>query len=341
VGDRLAHGAVTRRPPISLNTMYHPVPGATRTTLGFGICPSFKDHSLSTQVCSAMKRYVPDSPEQIEFYLKEAVDNLLYMSSVLSHPEVHYEVCPALTLTHRLIFPTSGRSLPSGGRSLTRPFRDARRFPSLAIVARTGGYTYAAKVWALSIVQAVPEPFAPLGFCRQCQTLKLRFATFTSLLHQARRNTMAVQLVLTSMRRGRVGGRKVLDFVDSVSNTSNMQGSAGARPPRHLHARRRRQRHSRQRADLAAVSRPTALPESALQAAARPNRRASRRAAAQQNSREGAGAGAGAARVLCRTGDVVRHVREEARAEAAGGVADAPCVRLPGPAHGVPRLGVH
>jgi hypothetical protein len=191
--------------------------------LGFGICPSFKDHSLSTQVCSAMKRYVPDSPEQIEFYLKEAVDNLLYMSSVLSHPEVHYEVCPALTLTHRLIFPTSGRSLPSGGRSLTRPFRDARRFPSLAIVARTGGYTYAAKVWALSIVQAVPEPFAPLGFCRQCQTLKLRFATFTSLLHQARRNTMAVQLVLTSMRRGRVGGRKVLDFVDSVSNTSNMQ----------------------------------------------------------------------------------------------------------------------
>jgi hypothetical protein len=97
VGDRLAHGAVTRRPPISLNTMYHPVPGATRTTLGFGICPSFKDHSLSTQVCSAMKRYVPDSPEQIEFYLKEAVDNLLYMSSVLSHPEVHYEVCPALT----------------------------------------------------------------------------------------------------------------------------------------------------------------------------------------------------------------------------------------------------
>lgn len=44
------------------------------------------------EVCSTMKRYVPDSPEHIEFYLKEAVDNLLYMSSVLSHPEVHYEV---------------------------------------------------------------------------------------------------------------------------------------------------------------------------------------------------------------------------------------------------------
>jgi hypothetical protein len=40
-------GAVPRRPPISLTTMVHPVPRATRTTLGFGICPSFKDRSLS------------------------------------------------------------------------------------------------------------------------------------------------------------------------------------------------------------------------------------------------------------------------------------------------------
>jgi hypothetical protein len=38
-GWEIAHGPVTRRPPISLNTM---IPGATRTTLGFGLCPSFK-----------------------------------------------------------------------------------------------------------------------------------------------------------------------------------------------------------------------------------------------------------------------------------------------------------
>jgi hypothetical protein len=29
------------------STQWYPVPGATRTTLGFGICPSFKDRSLS------------------------------------------------------------------------------------------------------------------------------------------------------------------------------------------------------------------------------------------------------------------------------------------------------
>jgi hypothetical protein len=29
------------------STRWYPVPRATRTTLGFGICPSFKDHSLS------------------------------------------------------------------------------------------------------------------------------------------------------------------------------------------------------------------------------------------------------------------------------------------------------
>ena len=29
------------------STRWYPVPGATRTTLGFGICPSFKGHSLS------------------------------------------------------------------------------------------------------------------------------------------------------------------------------------------------------------------------------------------------------------------------------------------------------
>jgi hypothetical protein len=48
-----------------------------------------------------------------------------------------------------------------GWRSLTRPFRDARRFPS-TIVARTHMYmyTYAAKVWDLSIVQG-PVSVAP------------------------------------------------------------------------------------------------------------------------------------------------------------------------------------
>jgi hypothetical protein len=29
------------------STRWYPVPGATRTTLGFGICPSFKGHFLS------------------------------------------------------------------------------------------------------------------------------------------------------------------------------------------------------------------------------------------------------------------------------------------------------
>jgi hypothetical protein len=59
----------------------------------------------------------------------------------------------------------------SGGRSLTRPFRD---IPLCGIVARTRVYTYAAKVWELSIVQG---PF----FCRPVPNLKLRFATFSSL----------------------------------------------------------------------------------------------------------------------------------------------------------------
>jgi hypothetical protein len=42
------------------------------------------------------------------------------------------------------------------------------------IVARTEGYTHAAKVWDLSIVQG-PFSVAP------CQTLTLRFATFSTL----------------------------------------------------------------------------------------------------------------------------------------------------------------
>jgi hypothetical protein len=50
------------------------------------------------------------------------------------------------------------------GDELTRLFRDARRFPSNTIVARTEGYTYDAKVWDLSLVQG-PFSVAP------CQTL--------------------------------------------------------------------------------------------------------------------------------------------------------------------------
>jgi hypothetical protein len=61
----------------------------------------------------------------------------------------------------------------SGGRSLTKPFRDARRFPSYTRVARTHMYTYAAQVWDWSLVQG-PFSVAP------CQTLALRFATCSS-----------------------------------------------------------------------------------------------------------------------------------------------------------------
>jgi hypothetical protein len=31
------------------STRWYPAPGATRTALGFGICPSFKGHSLSSR----------------------------------------------------------------------------------------------------------------------------------------------------------------------------------------------------------------------------------------------------------------------------------------------------
>jgi hypothetical protein len=46
--------------------------------------------------------------------------------------------------------------------------------PLSTIVARTKGYTHAAKVWALSLVQG-PVSVSP------CQTLTLRFAAFASL----------------------------------------------------------------------------------------------------------------------------------------------------------------
>jgi hypothetical protein len=51
-------------------------------------------------------------------------------------------------------------------------FRDARRMPLTTFVAaHTQGYTYAARVWDMSIVQG-PFSVAP------CQTRTFRFATF-------------------------------------------------------------------------------------------------------------------------------------------------------------------
>jgi hypothetical protein len=60
------------------------------------------------------------------------------------------------------------------GMALTRPFRDARRFPSTRWYPVLGGYAYDVGVWDLSIVQG-PFSVAPW------HTLVLRFATFASL----------------------------------------------------------------------------------------------------------------------------------------------------------------
>jgi hypothetical protein len=79
----------------------------------------------------------------------------------------HPRRAPCHTATTKLRIGTLGIS---GGRSLTGPFRDARRFPSDMMVPRTGGYAYDVGVWDLSIVQG-PFSVAP------CQTLELRFAT--------------------------------------------------------------------------------------------------------------------------------------------------------------------
>ena len=45
-GWEIAHAAVTRRPPISLDTMVPRTGGYTHAA-GVGICPSFKGHCLS------------------------------------------------------------------------------------------------------------------------------------------------------------------------------------------------------------------------------------------------------------------------------------------------------
>jgi hypothetical protein len=67
-GWEIAHAAVTTR--------WYPVPRATRTTLGFGICPSFKGHFLSRRAkpesfdsqlwhrCKAPARTLEVSPQQ-------------------------------------------------------------------------------------------------------------------------------------------------------------------------------------------------------------------------------------------------------------------------------------
>jgi hypothetical protein len=59
-------------------------------------------------------------------------------------------------------------------------FRDARRFPSTRWYPCSGGYTYAAKVWDLSIIQG-PFSVAP------CQPLALRFrnSLLSSVYHLA------------------------------------------------------------------------------------------------------------------------------------------------------------
>jgi hypothetical protein len=60
------------------------------------------------------------------------------------------------------------------GDELTRQFHDALPIRITGIVSRTQGYTYDVKLRALCIVQG-PFSVAP------CQTLLVRFATFTSL----------------------------------------------------------------------------------------------------------------------------------------------------------------
>jgi hypothetical protein len=52
----IAHGAVSRRPPNPLDTRV-PRTGATRTTTGFGIRPSFKGHFLSLRAKLQTSRF--------------------------------------------------------------------------------------------------------------------------------------------------------------------------------------------------------------------------------------------------------------------------------------------
>ena len=81
--------------------------------------------------------------------------------AVLEEPEhLNWCVGPRHTAMQKLRIVTIGIS---GGRSLTGPFRDARRFPSTTMVLCTEGYAYDVGVWDLSIVQG-PFSVAP------CQT---------------------------------------------------------------------------------------------------------------------------------------------------------------------------
>jgi hypothetical protein len=80
----------------------------------------------------------------------------------------------------------------SGGRSLTGPLRDARRFFLYTVVARTEGHAHDVGVWDLSIIQG-PFSAAP------CQTLIITIANFS----------IAVQ---ANCRTHRPQNLKLLDF---------------------------------------------------------------------------------------------------------------------------------
>ena len=61
------------------------------------------------------------------------------LGSRLSRGVAHVEGAGQRTAMQKLRIVTVGIS---GGRALTRPFRDARRFPSYTMVPRTEGYVY-------------------------------------------------------------------------------------------------------------------------------------------------------------------------------------------------------
>jgi hypothetical protein len=70
----------------------------------------------------------------------------------------------------------------SGGRSLTRPSRHARRFPSAGIVARAHMYMYAASVWDLSkdhFLSPRPKPSNDSQLYHRCAPLRRAIRTVT------------------------------------------------------------------------------------------------------------------------------------------------------------------
>jgi hypothetical protein len=99
-GWEIAHEAVSRRPPISLYTM---VPWATRTTLGFGICPSFKDHSLSPRA----------KPQRH--------DSHLFRRGVFADGHVGVRVCAGGQLAGQAAARRQGAPLPGDQGCVPRP----------------------------------------------------------------------------------------------------------------------------------------------------------------------------------------------------------------------------